>query len=115
MASDDIDRLVDVIAARVRERLATAAAPAPVPLRDQPCEEDPSSCSGCGHCVVRRPWAARVVAAEGAARIAAGPDTGPVEGGLARLIDHTLLKPDASSQEVERLCAEARKHGFASV
>lgn len=34
---------------------------------------------------------------------------------LARLIDHTLLKPDAVIAEVEKLCAEARQHSFASV
>ncbi len=34
---------------------------------------------------------------------------------LARLIDHTLLKPDAKFAEVETLCEEARRHGFASV
>lgn len=34
---------------------------------------------------------------------------------LARIIDHTLLKPDAVIAEVEKLCAEARQHSFASV
>ncbi|MGH7741918.1 MAG: deoxyribose-phosphate aldolase [Candidatus Eiseniibacteriota bacterium] len=34
---------------------------------------------------------------------------------LASLIDHTLLKPDATRTEVERLCAEAREHQFAGV
>lgn len=34
---------------------------------------------------------------------------------LARLIDHTFLKADATKQDVERVCAEAREHGFASV
>lgn len=34
---------------------------------------------------------------------------------LARLIDHTLLKPEASREDVERLCAEAREHRFFSV
>jgi deoxyribose-phosphate aldolase len=31
------------------------------------------------------------------------------------MIDHTLLKPDATQQEVAQLCFEARKYGFASV
>jgi deoxyribose-phosphate aldolase len=35
--------------------------------------------------------------------------------GIARLIDHTLLKPDAQPAQVEQLCAEAVKWGFASV
>lgn len=34
---------------------------------------------------------------------------------LARLIDHTLLKPEATDADVRALCAEAREHGFASV
>jgi len=34
---------------------------------------------------------------------------------LAPLIDHTLLKPDATRADIERLCAEASEHRFATV
>ena len=34
---------------------------------------------------------------------------------LARMIDHTLLKPEASVADIGKLCAEAVKHGFYSV
>ena len=34
---------------------------------------------------------------------------------LARLIDHTLLKPDATRTDIERLCAEAAEWEFAAV
>lgn len=34
---------------------------------------------------------------------------------LARMIDHTLLKPEASQAQIERLCDEARHFGFAAV
>ena len=34
---------------------------------------------------------------------------------LAKYIDHTLLKPDATEAQIEKLCAEAREYGFASV
>jgi deoxyribose-phosphate aldolase len=34
---------------------------------------------------------------------------------IARLIDHTLLKPDATREQIEKLCAEARQVAFASV
>lgn len=37
------------------------------------------------------------------------PDT------IAALIDHTLLKPDSSRAELQRVCAEARDASFASV
>ena len=33
----------------------------------------------------------------------------------ARMIDHTLLKPEASREQVERLCREAARFDFASV
>jgi len=34
---------------------------------------------------------------------------------LAAFIDHTLLKPDATAKDIEKLCAEAREHNFFSV
>ncbi|MEK6755096.1 MAG: deoxyribose-phosphate aldolase [Bacteroidota bacterium] len=34
---------------------------------------------------------------------------------LARMIDHTLLKPDATKAQIEQLCSEARQFGFAAV
>jgi len=34
---------------------------------------------------------------------------------LAKMIDHTLLKPDASHEDVDKLCREAAQHGFWSV
>src|SRR5919109_430957 len=35
--------------------------------------------------------------------------------GLAKTIDHSLLEPTATASDVDRLCAEAREHHFASV
>lgn len=34
---------------------------------------------------------------------------------LAGLIDHTALKPDTTKEQIEKLCKEAIKYGFASV
>lgn len=34
---------------------------------------------------------------------------------IARLIDHTLLKPEATRDQIRTLCAEALQYGFASV
>jgi deoxyribose-phosphate aldolase len=34
---------------------------------------------------------------------------------IARMIDHTLLKPDATPQQIAQICAEAREYGFAAV
>ena len=37
------------------------------------------------------------------------------ESEIARLIDHTLLKPEASREDIQRLCEEAVDYSFASV
>ncbi len=34
---------------------------------------------------------------------------------IAKMIDHTLLKPNATKTDIERLCAEGAEYGFASV
>ena len=34
---------------------------------------------------------------------------------LAKYIDHTLLKPEASAEQIKKICAEARDYHFASV
>jgi deoxyribose-phosphate aldolase len=36
-------------------------------------------------------------------------------GGIAELIDHTLLKPEADEEQIRRLCEEAARYGFATV
>lgn len=55
------------------------------------------------------------VIAAGADRVASTLGIAPTDGRLARLIDHTLLKPEASHDQIAQLCFEARKYGFASV
>jgi len=58
--------------------------------------------------------AGRVVSA-GAERLSSTIGVIPHDLGLARMIDHTLLRPDATPDQLAQLCFEARKHGFASV
>ncbi|AMY10029.1 Deoxyribose-phosphate aldolase 2 [Luteitalea pratensis] len=41
--------------------------------------------------------------------------SGAPAGTVAGLIDHTLLKPDATQPEIETLCREAREYSFATV
>ena len=114
--SADIDRLVDVIVERVKDRLGRGALPVLAPRDRGPCLDDSNEdCSTCGSCVIRRPWAVRAVEQAGACRVGAAPGVGPLEGDLARMIDHTLLKPEATRDDVVKLCQEAKKHHFASV
>jgi deoxyribose-phosphate aldolase len=55
------------------------------------------------------------VVSAGADRIASTLGVAPTDGSLAHMIDHTVLKPDATQDEIAQLCYEARKHHFASV
>jgi len=57
----------------------------------------------------------RAVVEAGADRISCGPKVIQLDAGFAGLIDHTLLKPEASRDEIRKLCQEAARFGFASV
>lgn len=51
----------------------------------------------------------------GAERLSSTLGVIPQDMNIAKMIDHTLLKPEATQQEIAQLCFEARKYGFASV
>ncbi len=68
-------------------------------------------------CVIHNKDGVKNIVRSGADRISAGVGVGQeaFDPGLARMIDHTLLKPDATRQEIEKLCQEAKHYNFASV
>jgi len=51
----------------------------------------------------------------GADRLASTLGVAPTDGRVSHMIDHTLLKPDATQDQIAQLCYEAKKYGFASV
>jgi deoxyribose-phosphate aldolase len=55
------------------------------------------------------------VVSAGAERLTSTLGVIPEDLNLARMIDHTLLKPDATQDKIAQLCFEARKYHFASV
>jgi deoxyribose-phosphate aldolase len=108
MQQNDIDRLVETIAARVREQLAAASS-------SSTCSADPATCAACGNCASAREADTRNIISLGAARVATGLNVGQVQPDLARYIDHTLLKHDATKEQLRKLCEEARQYSFYSV
>jgi deoxyribose-phosphate aldolase len=94
----DLGRLVDIL---VEEMLAAGRQPQ---VRCA-CHSVVQDC--CPHRV-------RGVIDAGAVRLGLHAAGGAPES-VASLIDHTLLKPEATQQEVERLCAEAAEFRFATV
>ena len=76
-------------------------------------EEPPCACHAApGGCCPDR--LGRLVG-QGAARFGLQAGTNLYSREIARTIDHTLLKPEATRAQIEQLCAEAREHGFATV
>lgn len=83
--------------------------------RKQDSETECAVCVSCGKCVEKVPEVVEKIKNAGASRISSSLGIASVGQGFAPLIDHTLLKPDASRQDIERLCREARDFNFVSV
>jgi deoxyribose-phosphate aldolase len=98
MTRDDLQRLIDVI---VDELAGSGVRPA---ARCQ-CHAVLSDCC---------PDRLQGVLDAGATRVGLHA-TGGAPAGIASMIDHTLLKPDAARQNIEELCREAAQFAFATV
>jgi len=111
MAADTqtVERLVELVTRRVLLALAEDE------RRGTPNADTCTEECGSGYCVRHCADKVELIVQAGADRVAAGPGAIPAQPGMARLIDHTLLKPDATPDQVAQLCYEARKYGFAAV
>lgn len=99
------DQIVETVTRRVLEALAGSAG-----------QSSTDRCAECvGNCAACCSDKVRAVVAEGASRVSFGGAAAEVPSDLARFIDHTLLKPESTPQQVDKLCDEARQFGFAAV
>ena len=78
-------------------------------------DAEPKECNpgGCAPCADNQSCGAKAAADLGATRLT--PIAIRTSRDLAGVIDHTLLKPDATRDDVIKLCDEARKYAFATV
>ncbi len=73
-------------------------------------------CADChGSCAAHSPDKVRSVVANGADRVSFNGAGSDVPMDLAKYIDHTLLKPAATADDIDRLCDEAKQYGFIAV
>ena len=72
-------------------------------------------CTDCQICAQKCPERVRQILGAGAARVSARSGVSAVPQDIAKFIDHTLLKPEATPAEIEKLCKEAKEFHFASV
>jgi deoxyribose-phosphate aldolase len=95
----DVDALVERVAARVQQEMQLSAVP-PNPA-------------------VRGTWddntRLKHLLENGAVRVGTDGTAPESAAAVARLIDHTLLKPTATRAQIVKVCEEARRFGFASV
>lgn len=113
--SDPIDTLVDAITREVAQRLRLNPGGDPGTDPSSPCDATAETCNGCGFCATRKEPVVERLLQIGAARIGAGPGGVKPKEGIAQRIDHTLLKPDATYEELRKVSEEARKWQFATV
>ncbi len=110
VSSSDFEQIVDEITRQVVSRLEGEGSSAATKN---------GASGGCdcadGRCVHACSDRVKQVVATGAGRITSGLGYIPRDLSIARMIDHTLLKPDASAAEIAQLCREAREYHFASV
>jgi deoxyribose-phosphate aldolase len=98
---DDREKLIEAVTRRVIEELGQIA---------------DGSCVDCeGSCAASCSDKVRAMVAVGAKRISYNGSGGDVPQDLGSYIDHTLLKPDATAEQIDRLCEEAVRYGFATV
>ncbi|MDX1522659.1 MAG: hypothetical protein R3264_13610, partial [Anaerolineae bacterium] len=103
-----LDRLVDIISQEIHNVLRQSAA--------APDQTDLDSCLDCmGQCVQECPDRIKAAIQAGADRFTAQLGITQVSPEVSHLIDHTLLKPEATVQQISQLCHEAILYKFASV
>jgi len=103
MHQKEIDRIVHSVLHPKRAETHTCCS-------DDTCKD--------GLCVIHNKEGVKNIVDHGASRISAGigiEAAGGIETDLASMIDHTLLKPEATREEIIKLCQEAKKYSFASV
>jgi len=132
-SKEDITYIINEVTERVYKSLSAGAeskkdASTSIPLEDlseggkEPslqsssvCAGEKGSCTGCGECVTRRPDEIRQIISFGASRISGQLRDKIAPKDVAPYIDHTLLRANASEEEIIRLCDEAKRYRFASV
>ncbi len=105
-----IETLVEVIAREVLTAIDEQRMRADNPAGDY-CKFE---CAG-GMCVKTCFNRVGQVISAGAERLSTSLGAVPENQNMAGMIDHTLLKPDATPEQITQLCEEARKYNFASV
>jgi len=106
-----VEHLIDVISREVLRVMQEQGK-----IEVSPATPKLEACLDCiGHCARECPDKIRAAIQAGAERFSANLGIGRVNLEVAHFIDHTLLKADATAQQIAQLCHEAMLYNFASV
>ena len=110
LTNNDISRIADKISQMV-------ALPDKNVMSTAVCSCDSEMVCTCGTCTEKKPDTFRKFMDLGVARLGIEDGTNGecVPEDIARCIDHTVLKPDTTEDDIKKLCREAREFQFASV
>jgi deoxyribose-phosphate aldolase len=111
----ELDNLVAQIGEEILGRLGRAGAPVP-PRKGEGLNLADEVCPGCvQRCAQTCARNTRQILAAGADRVSASERLTRIDPAIASVIDHTILKPEATRADVVKVCREARQYNFASV
>lgn len=122
MTQAELDRLVAQIGEELLARVGGTTGPGAGPSAGSPPKLSEGLnlpdqvCPGCvQRCVQTCARNTKEIIAAGADRVSASERLTKVDPTIAALIDHTILKPEATRADVIKVCREARQYNFASV
>jgi deoxyribose-phosphate aldolase len=111
----ELDQLVAQIGEEILARVSPSNG-APAPKKGEGLNLPDEVCPGCvQRCVQTCARNTREIIAAGADRLSASERLTKIDPSIASMIDHTILKPDATRADVLKVCREARQYSFASV
>ena len=113
MNTAELDRLVAQIGEEILARVGPLSA---APKKGEGLNLPDQVCSGCvQRCAQTCARNTKEIIAAGASRVSASEKLTRIDPAIAALIDHTILKPEATRNDVVKVCREARQYNFASV
>jgi deoxyribose-phosphate aldolase len=109
----ELDQLVAQIGEEILARTGRIAA---LPPQGEGLNIPDLVCPGCTQrCPQTCEHKAKEIVKAGASRLSASDTLTAIDPSIAGLIDHTLLRPEATRDDILKVCSEARKYSFASV
>jgi deoxyribose-phosphate aldolase len=112
----ELDTLVAQIGEEILARAGSAATSPVSAAKAEGLNLPDQVCPGCTQrCVQTCARNSKEIIAAGADRMSASEKLTRIDPAIAALIDHTILKADATRADVVKVCGEARQYNFASV